>query len=805
MNKKGLITKKNIGLLLILVLFGIQLQRCSHNDPAAKFPELIEFRTLTAGQSDTLYLDELLYSQNYDYTFSANPHLEVKYNPDQRALILNPRKDFTGLTFLEFKNEKKQSRLLPLLIKQKIPVVFHYTPPDSVSAIFVMGNFNTWDRSSLPMHDHDHDGTYSRTVNLDEGIYEYQFVVGSREIWDPKNPEKVDNGFGSYNSLLRVKSHYKSAAPQLHFLPGSGTKLNIVINQKEFTAPDKLFVLKNNQFYPDQYISLSDSLAVIDLNPLSNSEKELNILRLVATRQGYPGNVLTVWIKNNHVLTSQDLFLWQDAIIYSLMIDRFCNGDTTIDQPIQNPYLAPQANFRGGDLTGIIQKIEQGYFDRLGINTLWISPVNKTTDKAYQEWPEPHRYFSGYHGYWPVASNQTEPRFGSLTEFKELVKTAHGHDLKILLDFVSNHVHIEHPYYQEHPEWFGTYNLADGRQNIRRWNEFRLTTWFDTFLPSFDFIHSSTARDTMVANALWWLQETGIDGFRHDATKHVPKKFWKSLTHRIKAQINPAKPINIFQIGESFGSNQLIKDYVNNGMLDAQFNFNQFFTQRRIFAEKSGHFQDLELSIRKSLEDFGYNHLMGNIMDSHDQVRMMAYLDNDLSLSDNGTERAWQQPLIQVDSESAYQKELVLMTYLLTVPGVPIIYYGDEWGMTGANDPDNRRMMRFGEQLQPIQQDQFHKISELIRIRKNHSALRRGDYLNLYTSKDVMLYSRGDCFERLIIALNKSGQKKPITITLPAWMQKQNLHSLLNDQIIAVEDKLQLNLPAYSGHIYLCR
>ncbi len=806
MYKKKSVYQKILTALLILLFYLGQFQRCSDNNAPTKFPELIEFIPITAGQLDTLYMDEILYSQSYNFTFLGNPNLTVSYNQADRSLIIAPAPQFTGLTFLEFQNDKEVARVLPLIVKQKIPVVFQYTPQGSETDIYIMGNFNTWDRSSHPMHDEDHDGTYCRTVYLDDGVYEYQFVVGDKEIWDPKNPEKVDNGFGSYNSLVRVKSPYKSEAPQLNFLPGTDKKVNIAINKQELHPPDQLFVLKNNQFYPSEYITLSDSQATIDLSGLDRSQKELNIIRLVATHQGYPGNILTVWTKGSRPTSQHDTFIWQDAIIYSLMVDRFHNGDTTNDQPIRDPRLADQANFQGGDLAGITRKIEEGYFNQLGISTLWISPVNKTTDQAYQEWPEPHRYFSGYHGYWPVKATQTEPRFGTLSELKKLVASAHQHDLKVLLDFVSNHVHIEHPYYHDHPEWFGTDELADGRKNIRRWNEFRLTTWFDTFLPSFDYIHSSVALDTTVDNAIWWLEQTKIDGFRHDATKHVPKKFWKTLTHRIKAQINPQREVNIFQIGESFGSNQLIKDYVNNGMLDAQFNFNQFFTQRRIFAEEKGHFQDLALSIRKSQEDFGYNHLMGNIMDSHDQVRMMAYLDNDLSLSDNGTERAWQSPPLQVDSPTAYQKELVLMTYLLTVPGVPIIYYGDEWGMTGANDPDNRRMMRFADQLQPIQQEQLQNIAQLIQVRKEHSALRRGDYLTLYTSKEVMLYSRGDCFERMVIVLNKSGRKQSISCQLPGWIQARHLYSVLDDQVIPLNTQtLQIELPAYYGNIYLCQ
>jgi cyclomaltodextrinase len=485
------------------------------------------------------------------------------------------------------------------------------------------------------------------------------------------------------------------------------------------------------------------------------------------------------------------------------MIDRFKNGDANNDNPVKNPELADQANFNGGDFAGIIQCIKNDYFDSLGINTLWISPVNKTTNKAFKEWPEPHRYFSGYHGYWPVSSDETEPRFGSMQELQDLVILAHKHDIKVLMDFISNHVHEEHPYFQNHRDWFGKVDLENGEKNIRRWDEYRLTTWFDTFIPSFDYVRSEKALQTMTDNAVWWLKETGVDGFRHDATKHVPYKFWRTLTNKIKHRVDPNRRLNIYQVGETFGGDDLIKSYVNNGMLDAQFNFNQFFVARRIFVEKDGNFEDLSMAIEKSLEAYGYNHLMGNIMDSHDQVRMMALLEGDLSLSDNGTERAWHRPKIVVDDLETYKKEVVFLTYLLTVPGIPIIYYGDEFGMTGANDPDNRRMMRFADQLTENESQQLAHITQLIKLRKSHSSLRRGDFKTLFYDHDILAYTRGDNNERIIIVLNKGPKSRDIKFNLPEWMPCNKIKSLQSGKIIQVnENKVEIILNSYSANAF---
>ena len=86
------------------------------------------------------------------------------------------------------------------------------------------------------------------------------------------------------------------------------------------------------------------------------------------------------------------------------MIDRFNDGDTTNTNPVVHPELSIKANYQGGDLQGIIDKLEEGYFDSLGVNTFWVSPIVDNTNIAYQEFPPPHRYFTGYHGYWPVSA-----------------------------------------------------------------------------------------------------------------------------------------------------------------------------------------------------------------------------------------------------------------------------------------------------------------------------------------------------------------------------------------------------------------
>ena len=147
---------------------------------------------------------------------------------------------------------------------------------------------------------------------------------------------------------------------------------------------------------------------------------------------------------------------------------------------------------------------------------------------AEVEYPFPHRKYSGYHGYWPVSCTKIDSRFGNSQTLKKLVREAHKKEIKVLLDFVSNHVHENNPIIKKHPQWATDLILEDGTENIRIWDEQRLTTWFDRFLPTIDY-SISEAVEMMTDSALFMLSEYKLDGFRHDATKHIPKVFGEHL------------------------------------------------------------------------------------------------------------------------------------------------------------------------------------------------------------------------------------------------------------------------------------
>ena len=140
---------------------------------------------------------------------------------------------------------------------------------------------------------------------------------------------------------------------------------------------------------------------------------------------------------------------------------------------------------------------------------------------------------------------------------RELITEAHARGMNVILDYVAHHVHQEHPLYKAHPEWTTPLYLPDGTMNTEKWDEHRLTTWFDTFLPTWKFADHNVV-DALTDTAMHWVESYDLDGFRHDATKHVEIDFWQTLTQKIEHYRADHPERKIYQIGETYGNPELI-------------------------------------------------------------------------------------------------------------------------------------------------------------------------------------------------------------------------------------------------------
>lgn len=675
-------------------------------------------------------------------------NLQAKFNEDSTQLRVYGVQDTIHLYPIDF---YKNGFAYQLVLKHqpKTKKIFTFRSDANTKVVQLKGDFNGWNPNESVLAP-DGNGNFSITIKLLPGEYAYQFVIDGKESLDPINPTTKSNGIGGTNSLLKIEKN----EPGLQLVTESFTKDKIRINTKG--KANNWIVLWEN--FPLKDLQLKEANLIIKI-PKEAKELKRSFIRIFCANQKDLGNDVLIPLEYGEVVNSNELLDRNDiekTVMYFIMVDRFYDGNTANNHPLNTKEVLPKADYYGGDLAGILKKLNDGYFDKLGINALWISPIAQNPLDAWGQFKDPNTKFSGYHGYWPISSSKIDTRFGEEKVLKELLATAHKKGINVYLDYVANHVHKDHPVYQKHPEWATNLYLPDGSLNTERWDDHRLTTWFDTFMPSLNLEDPAVA-DFMSDSALFWVEKYDFDGFRHDATKHIPESFWRIVTRKMKNEVALPTKRRMYQIGETYGNPQLISGYLGTGLLDAQFDFNLYDAMLPVFADKNQSFSRLVTEQNRSLERYGNHHLMGNISGNQDKPRFISFADGSLDFKTPWMEYkriGWKEN-IPNKSDTGFWRMALFQTYLLTIPGVPVIYYGDEIGMPGAGDPDNRRMMVF-DGYNPTQQNLKQKVDELVAIRNNNLALVYGDFQWIMNTKDQMVYARRYFGNYVVVCINKS-------------------------------------------------
>lgn len=435
-----------------------------------------------------------------------------------------------------------------------------------------------------------------------------------------------------------------------------------------------------------------------------------------------------------------------DAIIYHIFMDRFYPGNQEVWKPASGP-----ADFYGGTIRGVIEKLN--YLSDLGINCLWLSPC----------FPSP-----SHHGYDATDLFGIEPRLGTLDDFEELISVAHRRGIRVLLDFIVNHISDQHPIFLEAAK-----NRSSKYHSWFTWKEW--PEEYESFfgvreLPEIN-IANPDAREYMIDAALFWVNKYHVDGFRLDYAHGLPLDFWVDFRQATKAA-NP----NIWLFGEIVETAELQRSF--EGKLDGSLDFLLLQALRGLFAFNSWDLRKFDAFLTAHEAYFPTTFSRPSFIDNHDMNRFL-----------------W-----VVDGNTAALRLAALCQF--TLAGAPIIYYGTEVGLSqdreiwrddGGFLEESRLPMLWDDAQDASLLDYYRK---LINLRKSHSVLWNGDRktLHLNNTEGTYAYSREDETEELIVVLNTSGKKRTVTL-------QTDLHvDLINHRSFPAKDgSVEIQLNPYSG------
>ncbi|MGO8995842.1 MAG: alpha-amylase family glycosyl hydrolase [Polyangiaceae bacterium] len=548
------------------------------------------------------------------------------------------------------------------------------------------------------------------------------------------------------------------------------------------------------------------------------------------------------------------VFDWRDAVIYFVFVDRFFDGDPTNNCNVSGASTEGTAgtttyasnNYMGGDWKGVTQQIQAGYFNTLGVNTLWITVPIKNSDTVLGAGeycdnsgncaPDAYEY-SSYAGYWALdpGSSAVEPCFGTAQDLHDLVTAAHQNNLKVLFDYAMVDIHTSSALYTSNPSWFTPFCQC-GQTGCGDYNNF--TCWFTPYLAHFDFTNSSAARTYSVNGALQLVSSYGNDAFRLDAIKQVDPSWLASLRPQISAyesQVADGGAVqHFYMVGETydFEDTGYIASFINpTSALDGQFDFPLRYrlvdtmlardTSQQLafcttsptspnnqscswnysapagmqglaeFIDQNDQFyaayapgaimstfignQDLPRSIHFAEETMPS--WLGTAGNGETAIQNAITYDGEYTPSTSEASNAtWTpEPAAETDPNT-YERLANAFAVTLTTKGAPLIYYGDEYGMPGAGDPDNRRALPWATATAPwpstpwttcpgqgptCQQGLHDRIATLTHIRANHPAMRRGTRTEIFaTDPDLWVFSEtttvGSATDTVYVAINRS-------------------------------------------------
>ena len=449
----------------------------------------------------------------------------------------------------------------------------------------------------------------------------------------------------------------------------------------------------------------------------------------------------------DRVKKNENDFDWDEAVVYFMMTDRFFDGNESnntasgADTYGDNPGL-----YHGGDFAGVTAKLD--YLQDLGVNTIWLTPIVKNiagvtvTDEGKEDVP----YNAAYHGYWASDFTKLNPTMGTTEEFKTMISEAHKRGMRIMVDIVVNHA------------GYGTESTFADMLRDKSVSEGDIKSW-QSGLPDFA-TEKADVRAKLVEWQTSWMKDYGVDYFRVDTVKHVDSTTWAALKNST-TEVNPSFKM----IGEYYGAGYASNgSTLGSGQMDADLDFD-FNDQATSFV--SGNISSVEkfLSARNSALNNAY--MTGQFLSSHDEDGFKASLINGKGYTE----------------DEATSAALVAATLQLTAKGIPVIYYGEEVGLSGLNNypyQTNRYDMDFSKATKDNVTYQHYK--NLLSIRNAYTdVFARGSRTVVAGSDeegyDVVSRSYGGTTLYVGMNIKDAAKEVKVPVSLAAGTEVKDLYS----------------------------
>lgn len=450
----------------------------------------------------------------------------------------------------------------------------------------------------------------------------------------------------------------------------------------------------------------------------------------------------------DRVKKNENDFDWDEAVVYFMMTDRFFDGNESNNTASgadtygkNNPGL-----YHGGDFAGVTAKLD--YLQDLGVNTIWLTPIVENvkgvavTDEGKEDVP----YNAAYHGYWASDFTKLNPTLGTTEEFETMISEAHKRGMRIMVDIVVNHA------------GYGSESTFADMLRDKSISEGDIKSWQDG-LPDFA-TENADVRAKLVEWQTSWMKDYGVDYFRVDTVKHVDSTTWAALKNST-TEVNPSFKM----IGEYYGAGYASNgSTLGTGQMDADLDFD-FNDQATSFV--SGNISSVEsfLSSRNTALNNAY--MTGQFLSSHDENGFKASLMNGK----------------QYTEDKATAAALVAATLQLTAKGIPVIYYGEEVGLSGLNNypyNTNRYDMDFSKATKDNVTYQHYK--NLLSIRNAYTdVFARGSRKVVASSNeegyDVVSRSYGGTTLYVGMNIKDTAKEVKVPVSLAAGTEVKDLYS----------------------------